>query len=117
MVAAKASDRGRLERKLALEVETVLLESPDVEDAVVFKEKNPIMGQIVCANIHRTDTAGTPAEVRARIKAFCTARLDDFKVPVKMTFTDEPLHSDRMKRLHIQPPSTDGQMRYSPCAQ
>lgn len=89
------------------EVETVLLESPDVEDAVVFKEKNPIMGQIVCANIHRTDTAGTPAEVRARIKAFCTARLDDFKVPVKMTFTDEPLHSDRMKRLHIQPPSTD----------
>ena len=89
------------------EVETVLLESPDVEDAVVFKEKNPIMGQIVCTNIHRTGTEGTPAEVRARIKAFCTERLDDFKVPVKISFTTEPLHSDRMKRLHIQPPSPD----------
>ncbi|NQU57214.1 MAG: hypothetical protein HQ513_08260 [Rhodospirillales bacterium] len=31
----------------------MLLECPDVENAIVFKEQNPIMGQIVCANINR----------------------------------------------------------------
>ena len=81
------------------EVETVLLECPDVENAVVFKEKNPIMGQIVCANINRRGDVGSPAEARVRIKKFCAARLDTYKVPVKVAFVSEILHSDRMKRL------------------
>ncbi len=81
------------------EVETVLLDSPDVENAVVFKEKNPIMGQIVCANINRRGDLGSPADARARIKKFCAARLDAYKVPVKVAFVSEILHSDRMKRL------------------
>ena len=81
------------------EVETVLLDCPDVENAVVFKEKNPIMGQIVCANINRRGDVGSIAEARARIKKFCSARLDSYKVPVKIKFVTEILHSDRMKRL------------------
>lgn len=81
------------------EVEAVLLDSPDVENAVVYKEKNPIMGQIVCANINQRGDAGSPAETRARIKKFCSSRLADFKVPVKIKFVTEILHSDRMKRL------------------
>ena len=83
------------------EVETVLLECPDVENAVVFKEKNPIMGQIVCANINRHGDSGSPADARARIKKFCAVRLDDYKVPVKINFVTEALHSDRMKRLRM----------------
>ena len=81
------------------EVETILLECPDVENAVVFKEKNPIMGQIVCANINRRGQDGSPSDVRNRIKKFCSTRLDAYKIPVKITFVTEILHSDRMKRL------------------
>ncbi|MHA1598174.1 MAG: ANL family adenylate-forming protein [Alphaproteobacteria bacterium] len=85
------------------EVEAVLLDSPDVENAVVFKQGNPIMGQIVCANINRRVNEGgdddSAADARARIKKFCARQLDGFKVPVKINFVDEILHSDRMKRL------------------
>jgi len=81
------------------EVEAVLLDCPDVENAVVFKEKNSIIGQTVCANINRRGNDGNAIEARKRIKKFCLARLDDFKVPVKIKFVSETLHSDRMKRL------------------
>ena len=81
------------------EVEAILLECPDVENAVVYKESNPIIGQIVCAKINRRGENGSASEARARIKKFCSRQLDDYKVPVKISFVTEPLHSDRMKRL------------------
>lgn len=81
------------------EVEAVLLDCPDVENAVVFKEKNAIIGQTVCANVNRHGNNGSDKEARMRIKKFCLTRLDDFKVPVKIKFVIEILHSDRMKRL------------------
>ena len=81
------------------EVEAVLLDCPDVENAVVYKESNPIMGQIVCAKINRCNEKGNASEVRARIKKFCARQMDGFKVPVKISFVTETLHSDRMKRL------------------
>jgi len=81
------------------EVEAVLLECPDVENAVVFKEKNSIIGQIVCANINRRSNNGSDGEARARIKKFCSGKLDAYKVPVKIKFVLDILHSDRMKRL------------------
>jgi acyl-CoA synthetase (AMP-forming)/AMP-acid ligase II len=81
------------------EVEAVLLESPDVENAVVFKEENAIIGQIVCAKINRCGGEGSDSEVGSRIKKFCSTMLDNFKVPVKLIFVTEVLHSDRLKRL------------------
>jgi len=81
------------------EVEAVLLDSPDVENAIVFKEQNPIMGHIVCANINRSDGTDGDTEARNRIKKFCAERMDKFKVPVKINFVEETLHSDRLKRL------------------
>lgn len=81
------------------EVEAVLLECPDVENVVVFKEQNPIMGQIVCAKINRRSEDGSEREVKNRIKRFCSTRLDAYKVPIKIAFVAERLHSDRMKLL------------------
>ena len=81
------------------EVEAVLLESPDVENAIVYKEKNSIMGHIVCANINRRSNCEMENEARLRIKKFCSQRLETFKIPVKINFVDELLHSDRLKRV------------------
>ena len=80
------------------EVEAVLLECELVEDTVVFGQRHPITGAIVCADIQ---LRGMQNEVEARraIKLFCGARLESFKVPVKIQFVPGGLYSDRLKRL------------------
>ena len=84
------------------EVEAILLEHDDVEDAVVYGESNPITGKIVCATVRRR--AGVDgATVRQDIKRFCNKRLESFKVPVKIRLVDEALHGDRQKRMRRQP--------------
>jgi len=82
------------------EVETVLLECEEIEDAVVYGQRHPIIGHIVCADVQLRNGLDE-TEARRSIKRFCAGRLDAFKVPVKINFVREGLHSDRLKRLHI----------------
>jgi len=49
----------------------------------------------------------TAAAARARIKKFCAARLDAYKVPVKINFVTDILHSDRMKHLRTMTDKDD----------
>jgi acyl-coenzyme A synthetase/AMP-(fatty) acid ligase len=80
------------------EVESVLLECDLVEDAVVYGERHPVTGKIVCADI-QLHGAADEAEARRTIKRFCAERLDAFKVPVKLRFVAGGLHSTRLKRM------------------
>jgi acyl-coenzyme A synthetase/AMP-(fatty) acid ligase len=82
------------------DVEAVLLECDLVKDAVVYGRKNPITGQIVCADVELRE-GGDESETRRAIKRFCSARLDAYKVPVKIQFVAGGLHSDRLKRVRI----------------
>lgn len=80
------------------EVESVLLQLPNVRDAAVVGEANPITGQIVTARI----TLFEPEELaplKRRLRAFCAERLAAFKVPVKITLTDQEQHSARFKKM------------------
>lgn len=87
------------------EVEAVLLECDLVEEAVVYGQRHPITGKIVCADIQlrraQDGSAQDEAEARRVIKRFCAERIEPFKVPVKIQFVEGGLHSDRMKRLRI----------------
>jgi acyl-coenzyme A synthetase/AMP-(fatty) acid ligase len=80
------------------EVEGVLLECELVEDAVVYGQRHPLTGKIVCADVQLRGTQDE-AEARRAIKRFCAERLDAFKVPVKLQFVQGGLYSDRLKRL------------------
>ncbi len=80
------------------EVLSVLLECEDVADAVVFGEPNPIMGMTVAAKVRLQDPSLDPQAARNRIKRFCGARLDPFKIPVRITVSEDILHGDRFKR-------------------
>ncbi len=80
------------------EVEAVLLECELVEDAVVYGQRHPIIGKIVCADIQLRG-AHDEAEARRAIKRFCSQRIEPFKVPVKIQFVQGGLHSDRLKRM------------------
>ena len=82
------------------EVENVLLANPLVEDAVVYGERHPITGKIVCADIRLRDPA-TEAEARAALRRLCAERLEPFKRPVKLRFIQDALHGERLKRVRI----------------
>ena len=82
------------------EVEGVLLECELVEEAIVYGQRHPLTGKIVCADVQLRGEH-EEAEARRVIRRFCAERLEPFKVPVKLRFVAGGLHSDRLKRLRI----------------
>jgi len=80
------------------EVESVLLQMPNVRDAAVLGEANPITGQIVTARFNLFEPE-VPAEFKRRVRAFCKDRLASFKVPVKIIITADEQHSARFKKM------------------
>ena len=80
------------------EVEATLLECELVQEAVVYGQRHPITGKIVCADVQIRGSVDE-SEARRIIKRFCAQRLEPFKVPVKIQFVQGGLYSDRLKRL------------------
>jgi acyl-coenzyme A synthetase/AMP-(fatty) acid ligase len=80
------------------EVESVLLEARNVAEATVFGEKNPITGSIVCARVRLRDPEDPKAAI-ARLREHARARLERWKVPVKLSIDDERQHNDRWKKM------------------
>lgn len=88
------------EKVYPTEVEDVIQELDNVSEVTVYGEESPIMGSIVCAKVglladedHKT--------FAARLKKHCRERLPRYKVPVKVTVTDEKQHSDRFKKQRL----------------
>lgn len=79
------------------EVETVVLELPEVKDVVVYGERHVLAGKIVCADVIVMDGIDQ-AQLRLAIKRHCASKLQPFMVPVKVTFRADGLHTDRLKR-------------------
>ena len=77
------------------EVEAVLLECELIEDTVVYGQRHPVTGAIVCADVQLRGIQNE-AEARRAIKRFCGAKLEPYKVPIKIQFVQGGLHSDRL---------------------
>lgn len=90
------------EKVLPLEVESVLLGSPWVNDCVVYGEPNAITGQHVCVEVQPKEGV-TPAEVRSHVRAFLGERIDSFKVPSRIKIVAEIRRSERFKKLRSAP--------------
>lgn len=80
------------------EVEEALLEYPGLIDAVVFGEKNTLLGMVVCANII-LNSGIDEAAARIGIRKHCVERLQPYMVPVKLNFVDIIEQSSRLKRI------------------
>jgi acyl-CoA synthetase (AMP-forming)/AMP-acid ligase II len=80
------------------EVENLLLQMENVEDVSVKGEPNPITGQIVVATV-RLKAPETPEAFKVRMRQFCTDKLANWKVPARVRFTDQAIHSARFKRV------------------
>ena len=80
------------------EVESVIQEMDNIADVTVYGEKNPIVGEIVCAKVRIQNNEDNKAFI-SRLKIYCRERLQSFKVPVKVKIVDDELYSDRFKKI------------------
>jgi acyl-coenzyme A synthetase/AMP-(fatty) acid ligase len=80
------------------EVEDVIQQMAEVAEIAVYGEKNPITGNIVCCKV-RTVREVDRREFVRRLKRYCAERLESYKVPVRVSVTDEKQYSDRFKKM------------------
>ena len=79
------------------EIESVLFDCEEVDDAVVFADKNPILGHIVATKIVLKPGIDKK-EARKSILAACNMALEKFKVPSKISFVSDIPQTGRLKR-------------------
>jgi long-chain acyl-CoA synthetase len=83
----------------SVEVENVLMAWPGMVEAAVVGRPCPVLGERVHAFVHAPGAAADDSALRA----FCAARLADYKVPETISWRDRPLprnaNGKLMKRL------------------
>ena len=79
------------------EVESVLLDLDEIEDASVSGKPHPILGQIVTARVQLTKPM-TAREVKQLIRKRCQDSLPTYAMPVKLEISETALYNARFKR-------------------
>ena len=80
------------------EIESVIQQYENIADVIVYGEKNPIMGNIVCANVSLIEPCADAKEYVKKLKMFCRERLLNYQVPVKIFISADNLYGDRYKK-------------------
>jgi acyl-coenzyme A synthetase/AMP-(fatty) acid ligase len=78
----------------------VIHELDNVAEVTVFAEKNPILGNIVCARVRLIKQEEIKLFTN-RLKTYCKTRLQNFKIPIKVMLVDEIQITDRFKKKRI----------------
>lgn len=85
------------EKVLPAEVESVILQIESVQDCIVKSEKNAITGQVVCAEVVLKNGFKFKEE-KIKIKNFCKLKLENYKVPVRITQIEMVFYTERYKK-------------------
>ena len=80
------------------EVESVLLELPNVAEATVSGRPSHVTGMVVKATLKLVRPEDTRTLTR-RVRQHCRLHLEPFKVPALVEVSAEPHHSERFKKL------------------
>ncbi|AKJ11323.1 AMP-dependent synthetase [Streptomyces incarnatus] len=80
------------------EVESVLLQLDNIAEATVSGRPSPVTGMVVKATVQLVE-AEDRRELTRRVREFCTARLEPYKVPALVEIAEAPMHSDRYKKI------------------
>lgn len=81
-----------------IEIESVLLQAPNVRSATAFAGANPLLGQVVHARV-ALESPEDAVALTERLRTFCYARLAKYKVPVRFTVVADEQHSTRFKKV------------------
>ena len=79
------------------EIENVLLQLDNVKDVTVCGQLNPITGEVVAAKITPLVQEDSNA-LKRRVREFCHARLERYKMPAVIEVVMEDQHSVRFKK-------------------
>jgi acyl-CoA synthetase (AMP-forming)/AMP-acid ligase II len=85
------------EKVLPLELESILLGSPLIDDCLVYGRPNAITGQSVCVDV-QPHGAMSRAEARRHVVEFLTGKVDQFKIPSKVNVVESLAVSERFKK-------------------
>jgi len=86
------------EKVLPAEVESVLLSMKEIEDCMVYGEKNAITGQtVVCDVVCKKELE--KKELKKLVRAFCKDKLNSYKIPTKVNLVEKTNFSDRFKKI------------------
>lgn len=85
------------EKVFPQEVENLIYEIPEISDVIVYGEDNRITGKIVCAKISYSGNE-TKSEIIKKIKRYCREKMEPFKVPVKIEFSQSTFENERFKK-------------------
>jgi len=89
------------EKVIPNEVESLILCIPEVEDAMVYGEKNVITGQtVVCDVVLNVDI--DVKEAKKIIRKYCKNKIDNYKIPTKIVIVKKTNFSDRFKKMRIK---------------
>ncbi|MGJ0290684.1 fatty acid--CoA ligase family protein [Aliarcobacter cryaerophilus] len=86
------------EKVLPNEVESVILEIPEIEDVMVYGEVNIITGQTVVCDVVLKDEL-TQNEIKKIVRKFCKDKLDAYKIPTKVNVVNKTNFGDRFKKI------------------
>jgi len=86
------------EKVYPCEIESVIQEFENVAEVSVYGEKNPLVGNIVCARVRLKEPDGS-GDFVGRLKSFCRNRMQPYKVPVKVLLTTDSQYSERYKKM------------------
>ena len=81
--------------------ENVIIEFDNVEDVTVYGEKNPILGNMVCATVQVKSMPEDEKKFKNDLKTFCNQRLLPYKVPVKIKISLEKQFTSRLKKARL----------------
>ncbi len=82
------------------EVESTLLEVDGVADVLVSGHPNAVTGEVVRAQIKPTGGIDA-AQLKDTVRRHCVAKLEDYKVPAVLEFSEGDLHSKRFKKARV----------------
>jgi long-chain acyl-CoA synthetase len=80
------------------EVESILLEMPEVEDVVVYGVPHPMTGKVVTAKI-KPSSDFTARELKLKMRQYCADKLASYKIPSKIILTEGTTYNERFKRM------------------
>ncbi|NQU58608.1 MAG: acyl--CoA ligase [Rhodospirillales bacterium] len=87
------------------EVESIILEYPNVFDATVYGISNPLLGEVVVSDVslHEPEDHELLTE---RLRALCLQNLNRYKVPARFRIIDKADHHNlRFKKSRVRPSS------------
>lgn len=87
------------QKVLPSEVESIILSMKEIEDCMVYGEKNIITGEtVVCDVVCKNEIQN----IKVLIRKFCKDKLDNYKIPTKVNIVDKTNFTHRFKKIRIK---------------